>query len=237
MLVSVVLPTYNECHNIIELLKTILKNLPQSAECLVVDDDSPDGTGELVKKMFAKNRRVRCFIRKREKGLGTAILYGLKRTKGQTVILMDSDFNHQPKYLPKFIKDCQTYDLVCGSRYVPGGDMPETPIRFWGSYIFNLYIRLLLRSPVKDSLSGFVALTRETINRLSSAEKKAIFKGFGEWYILLLWWAKQKKFTIKEIPVKYGSRLGDESKMNFANSIIDYTKTVLQLKCCGLVSK
>ncbi|EKD62151.1 MAG: Dolichyl-phosphate beta-D-mannosyltransferase [uncultured bacterium] len=124
--------------------------------------------------------------------------------------------------------------MVCGSRYVKGGDMPETPLRFWGSYFFNLYIRLLLHSPVKDSLSGFVALRKSVLNRLTPGEKQAIFSGFGEWYIRLLWWGKNQGLRIKEVPVKYGSRLGDASKMNFVRSIIDYTKTVLQLKQHGL---
>lgn len=236
MSVSVVLPTYNESHNIIQLLKEILTVIPKTAECLVIDDNSPDGTGKLVKKTFAGNRCVRIFIRKKERGLGTAILFGLERTRQPLVILMDSDFNHQPRYLPLFLKHLLKYDLVCGSRYVKGGDMPETPLRFWGSFIFNLYIRLLIHSPVKDSLSGFVALRKSVLKRLTSGEKQAIFSGFGEWYIRLLWWGKNQGLRIKEVPVKYGSRLGDASKMNFARSIVDYTKTVLQLKQHGLMS-
>ena len=234
MSVSVVLPTYNESHNIIQLLKEILSVIPKNAECLVVDDDSQDGTGKLVKTTFAKNRRVRIFIRKKEKGLGTAVLFGLNRTRRSLVIIMDSDFNHQPRYLPLFLKHVVKYDLVCGSRYVKGGDMPETPLRFWGSYIFNLYIRCLLHSPVKDSLSGFVALRTSVLKQLTPQEKRAIFSGFGEWYIRLLWWAKDQGLKIKEVPVKYGSRLGDTSKMDFARSIIDYTKTVIRLKQHGL---
>lgn len=234
MSVSVILPTYNESHNILPLLKELLAVLPKNAECLVIDDNSPDGTGKLVQTTFAKNPRVRLFIRQKEKGLGTAILFGLERARKPLVIIMDSDFNHQPRYIPLFLKHLQRFDLICGSRYVKGGDMPETPLRFWGSYLFNLYIRLLLHSPVKDSLSGFVALRQTVLARLTPKEKRAIFCGFGEWYIRLLWWAKAQGISLKETPVKYGSRLGDQSKMNFARSIVDYTKTVLQLKAHGL---
>jgi dolichol-phosphate mannosyltransferase len=234
MSVSVVLPTYNESHNIVQVVKEILAVLPKDSECLVVDDDSPDGTGKLVQTSFTKNPQVRLFIRQKEKGLGTAILFGLQRARKPLVVIMDSDFNHQPKYLPLFLRHLKGADFVCGSRYVKGGDMPETPVRFWGSYLFNLYIRLLLHSPVKDSLSGFVAVRKSVIDRLTTQEKRAIFSGFGEWYIRLLWWAKTQDLRLKEIPVKYGSRLGDQSKMNFARSIVDYTKTVLQLRQHGL---
>ena len=230
MRTSVILPTYNEKHNIIKLLKEILKYLPQASECIVVDDNSPDGTGKLVNSHFSTNPRVRCFIRKKERGLGTAILFGLTKSRGEILLIMDSDFNHQPKYIPKFLNYSKKYDIVCGSRYVKGGDMPETPLRFLGSYLFNIFIRLLLRVQVKDSLSGFVSFTKSTFNLLSLQEKKEIFCGFGDWYIRWLWWAHKRNLEIKEFPVKYGSRLGDVSKMNFLQSIIDYSKVVLELK-------
>lgn len=233
MSVSVILPAYNEKHNIVPLICEILKYLPQNSECIVIDDNSPDGTGKLVNSKFSKNSRVLCFIRKKERSLGAAIAYGIGKAQKQSIVIMDSDFNHQPKYLPLFIKHLDKYDLVCGSRYVKGGGMPETPLRFLGSFIFNLYIRFLLQICLKDSLSGFVAIKKLTLNKLTKNERKIIFQGFGEWYIRLLWWAKKEELKIKEIPVQYGFRLGDESKMNFAKSIMDYTKTVLELKFKG----
>jgi dolichol-phosphate mannosyltransferase len=232
--ISIILPTFNERHNIVQLIKMILRYLPRQAECIVVDDDSPDGTGKLVQKQWRQSKRVKCFIRKNERGLGTAINFGLEQARGDIVIIMDADFNHQPRYLPDFIQQAAKSDLVCGSRYVKGGGMPETPIRFLGSLLFNLFIQLILNIDIKDNLSGFVAIRRQALKKLSPQEKKAIFRGFGEWYIRLIWWAKKESLTIKEIPVKYGSRAGDESKMNFTKSLVDYTKVVIQLKLFGL---
>ena len=234
MKTSIILPTLNESHNIIKLLEEILKCLSGPSECIVVDDNSPDGTGKKIKQLFQGNPRVRCYIRTKERGLGTAIGYGLLKAKGEKIVIMDSDFNHQPQYLLEFLQLLDKYDLVCGSRYLKGGGMPETPLRFWGSYFFNLYIRFLLNIKIKDSLSGFVGIKKSTLNFLSEKQKKTIFKGFGEWYIHLLWWAKKEKLKIKEISIQYGSRLGDKSKMDFRKSIIDYTKTVFWLRIKGL---
>lgn len=235
MQISILLPTYNESHNIIKLIREIKKQLPYSvAECIVVDDKSPDNTGQLVSKKFQNDPQVRCYIREKDKGLGTAIAYGLKKAKGSVIVIMDTDFNHQPKYLPQFISYLTTCDLVCGSRYLKGGGMPETPWRSFGSYLFNLYIRLLLQTKISDNLSGFLVVKKNILDKLTNQEKKAIFQGFGEWYIRFLWWAKKNALEIKEIPTQYGFRQGDKSKMNFFKSIIDYTYTVLKLRFLGL---
>ncbi|OGD63389.1 hypothetical protein A2160_02825 [Candidatus Beckwithbacteria bacterium RBG_13_42_9] len=174
MKISVILPTYNESHNIINLVQAILKTLSKNVECLIIDDDSPDGTGKLVKEKFLNNKKVRCFIRKGKRDLGKAIAYGLSQVKGDMIIIMDSDFNHQPKYLPKFVEKINNYDIICGSRYIKGGGMPGNHLRLIGSYIFNCFIRLTLGMHLTDNLSGFLAFRRSVLGLLNPTTKQKI---------------------------------------------------------------
>ncbi len=147
---SVILPTYNEAGNIIDLIEVIKKELSAkkiSHEIIVVDDDSPDKTGLLVQKYFSKIPEVRAIIRKKERGLATAIKHGISKAVGEIVVVMDTDFNHDPKLLPRLISKCSSFDFVVGSRYIRGGGMANKN-RQRLSYLFNILIRVILSSPV-----------------------------------------------------------------------------------------
>lgn len=227
---SVVLPTYNEKENIGELIRTLLAVLASRVsglEVIVVDDDSPDGTAEAIRQAFSNRPEVLLKVRKQERGLATAIACGLSLAKGKTVVVMDTDFNHHPKDLPRLLEWLPEADIVVGSRYVPGGGMKTSKIRYWGSGVFNLFIRLTLRTPIKDNLSGFLAFKREILSRLPGEK---IFFGYGDYCIRFLHYARRAGLVIREVPVVYEFRKGGESKTDFRKQLINYTRATLALR-------
>lgn len=226
MKVSVILPTYNEKGNIVLLIQAINKALlKKSHEVIVVDDNSPDKTAEEVAKKFSSNKNVKIIVRKTAHGLATAIKYGIERAKGDVIVVMDTDFQHDPNLIPRMFNLCQYYDLVIGSRFVRGGGMQEG-YRYYYSYLFNLLVRLALRMQIQDNLSGFFAMRRIKLNKL---QLNKIFIGYGDYFIRLLHASAKAKYSILEIPVFYHIRAYGQSKSSFLNMIINYTKTVLDL--------
>ncbi|AKM79438.1 MAG: hypothetical protein UX85_C0006G0032 [Candidatus Beckwithbacteria bacterium GW2011_GWB1_47_15] len=234
MKLTVILPTYNEAGNIVKLIKAILKALKPlglQTQVIVVDDNSPDGTAAIVKPL-TKKLAVKLFVRKK-RGLATAILYGLQRTHADIFVIMDTDFNHQPKDIPRLltpiIKD--KADLVIGSRYVAGGGMHASEagtIQFlgskWGNRLVN---RIILGLPVHESLSGFIAFKKEI---LKSTDLTSIFLGYGEYCIRLLYRAHQAGFRLAEVPVVYGQRRYGQSKSRLLKMMIDYLITAVKLR-------
>lgn len=225
-MISVILPTYNEVGNIIQLINQIRRNLSKHLyEIIVVDDDSPDGTFELVKKSFNNQNKIRLFQRKKDKGLAKAVRFGIEKSAGDFILVMDTDFNHNPADIPTMIKNIGKLDLIVGSRYIKGGGM-ENKIRFVSSYLYNLIIRLILRLNTFDNLSGFFLIKREKLIKFSY---DAIFKGYGDYFIRLLYFAHKNNLDIKEIPVFYQNRVAGQSKSKFFSMFVDYSKTVLEL--------
>jgi len=235
MRISIILPTYNEAGNIAKLIKAIhtqpgLK--PYQLEFIVVDDNSPDDTATEVKKL-TKKIPVKLFVRKNIRGLATAILHGLKKSTGKIIVLMDADFNHQPKDVFRLLQRIlnQKADLAIGSRYIPGGGMHATEankLQFllskYGNYFVN---RLLLNLPIHESLSGFVAFKRSILANLDSSK---IFQGYGDYCIRLLYETYKQDFTLTEIPVIYGKRRWGQSKTKLVKIFIDYLITSLKLR-------
>lgn len=223
--ISVILPTYNEAGNIIDLIITIKKYLKKiNHEIIVVDDNSTDQTGYLTKKNFSKDRNVRIFIRKK-RGLATAILYGFKKARGLNIAVMDTDFNHDPKELRLMFNQIKKADLVVGSRYVAGGGM-QNPLRHYFSSIYNRLIRIILQLPIHDNLSGFFMIKRE---KLLKFIKEDIFRGYGDYFIRFINSANNKKLKIIEIPVYYKNRESGQSKSQLLRMVIDYSKTVFDI--------
>lgn len=228
--ISVILPTYCESGNIGHLIEAIEENLSapgRQVEIIVVDDASPDGTAEVVQKVAAlPGITIRCLVRTEERGLASAIRYGLDRANGRRILVMDTDFNHSPDNLNMMAAVLDKFDLVIGSRFVRGGGM-EDQMRYYASLIFNVFIRVVLWVPVHDNLCGFFAIKRE---RLNSLPLDAIFSGYGEYFIRLVYLAYCKGFKIHEIPVFYTLRKTGESKSHFGSMIRDYTRTTFQLR-------
>lgn len=229
-MISVILPTYNEKDSIIDLIEKIKRISSANeidCEIIVVDDDSPDGTSQLVRKNFTGNNKVKLIVREKERGLATAIKTGLLKACGEIVVLMDTDFNHDPHDIPRLLVHCKDFDFVVGSRYVPGGGMLTSKFRFIASYLFNLFIRVILLVPIKDNLSGFLVFRKEIIKEF---DLDKIFYGYGDYCIRLLYLARKKGFKIKEVPVIYKFRHGGESKTRFTKHFAEYILTVLRLR-------
>ena len=223
---SVILPTYDESGHIIELVEAIKDQLSKeriSYEIIIVDDDSPDKTGVLAQKYFAKSADVRVIIRKRDRGLSAAIRCGIELAVGEVIVVMDTDFNHSPVLIPKLVAKCKRYDFVIGSRYITGGGM-ENKLREKLSYWFNIILRVILFSPVHDNLSGFFAIRREQLEKVNYDQ---IFNGYGEYFIRLIYQAKKNGATFAEIPCFYKNRIYGYSKSRFFSMFRDYMKTAL----------
>ncbi|MBI2617221.1 glycosyltransferase [Candidatus Gottesmanbacteria bacterium] len=227
MFLSIILPAYNEAETIPTLLSAIGKILKKrDFEIVVVDDHSPDGTSEVLQLHSPNIPRVRLVTNIQRIGLAKSILKGIKSSRGDYILVMDSDFNHHPRYIPKFISLAKSYDLIVGSRYIKGGGMYDRP-RFFLSMLYNLFVRLFLNLQTHDNLSGFFLMEKKSIMDLTPQE---VFQGYGDYFIRLLTYAHQKPLRIFEIPVYYEKRFAGESKSRFLRMFLDYSKTVLQLK-------
>lgn len=227
---SVVLPTYNEAGNIIKLIEEIRKTLELrriSNEIIVVDDDSPDKTGLLAQKYFSKIPEVRVIIRKKDKGLAKSIRTGIEATVGEIVVVMDTDFNHDPDVVPRLIEKCEKYDFVVGSRFVKGGGMANKK-REWLSRLFNIFIvRPIIGSPVHDNLSGFLAARKSILDKL---DFNVIFYGYGDYFIRLIYLSKRVGATFAEVPSFYKDRTYGSSKSQFINMFRDYFLSSLYVR-------
>ncbi len=192
-----------------------------------MDDNSPDGTANEIRENFSSRKEVLLILRKTERGLATAIAAGIDQSRADIVIIMDTDFNHHPKDLPRLLEKLSEADMVIGSRYIAGGGMKTSQIRYWGSWVFNIFIRAVLGSPIKDNLSGFLVLKKEVISRLKN---HSIFYGYGDYCIRLIHHARKAGFILQEVPVVYEFRLGGESKTHFIKYLKDYIKATLALR-------
>ena len=230
MKTSIILPTFNEKDSIILLISDIRKTLTAEGidhEVVIVDDNSPDGTYSIVVQHFSDDHNVVPFLRTKEKGLATAILYGILHSSGDKIVVMDTDFNHPPKLIPLMIKITDYFDIALGSRYVIGGGMETSRLRFLGSKLFNKFIHYTLGVKTTDNLSGYFAFNK---NILEGIDLESIFYGYGDYFIRFLYVMQKNKRFILELPVVYKDRQGGLSKTNLKNELIRYTGTVLNIR-------
>lgn len=227
--ISIIIPTFNEQGNIVLLLKKIKKVLQGKKfffEIVVIDDNSPDGTASVICQNFSLDRSIRLYVRKKEKGLATAIFFGLKKSKGEVIVSMDADFNHPPELIPELVKGLNQADLVIASRFIKGGGM-EDKARYFFTLLFNLFLRYVLSFPTTDNMSGFFAIKKEKLRQLPLAK---IFQGYGEYHLRLVFLAKKENLKIKEIPVYYQKRSYGQSKSNLFRLFFKYLSVCLKLK-------
>ncbi|MGB9883252.1 MAG: glycosyltransferase [Microgenomates group bacterium] len=224
-MLSIVIPTYNEAKNIIKLINRIL-SLNEKVEIIIVDDNSPDGTAKEIIKNFYANKKIKLIVRKKKRGLGTAILEGIKVAKGKIIVGIDADFNHPPELIPKLIENVKNYEFVVASRFIKGGGM-EDKFRYFFTYLFNLFLKYILGFPTMDNMSGFYAIKKEKL-RLLPLNK--IYYGYGEYHLRLVWYAKIFNFKIKEIPVYYKKRNYGKSKSNLLKMFFIYILNAIKLK-------
>lgn len=232
-MISVVLPTYNERDGIAELVGEILavtRRAGLAAEVLVVDDDSPDGTAAHLAESFREEPALRVIVRRGERGLASAIHRGLREAHGETLVVMDSDGNHDPVLVPLMVRCAEDFEVVVGSRYVLGGGMLTSAFRYWASYAFNVFIRVVLAQNLHDNLSGYLAFRRPVLDRLPADAETAIFYGYGDYAIRLLWQVLSSGGRVLEIPTVYRFRRGGESKTRFLEYFWTYTLSVFRLR-------
>ncbi len=210
----VIIPTYNEKENIREIINAVLKVVPET-DILIVDDNSPDGTGKIVKELMEKDKRIHLIEREGKLGLGTAYVAGFKYAieKGYDwVVQMDADFSHNPEDIPRFFKYIGEYDLIIGSRYVDGISVVNWPLsRLFLSYFANVYARLVTGVPVKDLTGGFKCIKSDVLKTIDLDSIKADGYGFQ---IEINFLAYINGFKIKEIPIIFIDRRAGYSKMS-----------------------
>jgi dolichol-phosphate mannosyltransferase len=215
--VVVMIPTYNEGENIGDLVREILV-LPVEGglTVLVVDDDSPDGTGRIAEDIAEGNPRVRTLIRRKRRGRGAAGIDGFKAALAlgpELVVEMDGDFSHQPKYIPALIEAAGAYDIVLGSRFVRGGkDADRSVFRRAVTFMVRVFIRKRFRFPMKDVSSGFRCFRREVLERIDLDDCISV----GPSIVLeILARASRLGFRIGEVPIEFLDRKKGRTKLSF----------------------
>jgi dolichol-phosphate mannosyltransferase len=210
-----VLPTYNEADNLEALVAAALDNLPSDARVLIVDDDSPDGTGRIADRLAAGEERVEVLHRRRKEGLGPAYLAGFRRALeagAGFVIEMDCDFSHDPADLPRLLAAAANSDLAIGSRYVDGGRVENwTPLRKAISRGGSTYARLVLGIPIRDLTGGFKCFRREALEAIPLRSISS--RGYA-FQVELTYRAAQAGLRIVEIPIVFHERRAGASKMS-----------------------
>lgn len=228
--ISIILPTYNESQNILKILKSISENIPKgiSTETIIVDDNSPDGTGKIVEEYISNFKKMaentfNVIHRKTKNGLSSAILNGIQTAKGDTILVMDSDFSHPPQIIPKMIEAFKKYqcDLVIGSRYITGGNIQGWTVkRKLMSKVATMIATKGLGVKTKDPMSGLFAFKKNIIKEIN-------FDSLGYKFLLEIL-VKTKGISIKEIPYTFENRRFGSSKLD-SLVIVDYFKSVWKL--------
>lgn len=219
-LISIIIPTFNEAQNINLLIPKIddVLNSHYPHEIIVVDDNSPDGTARVARKL-SKKHNVRILLRKKKRGLSSAVIDGFKIAKGSSLLVMDADLSHPPDVLPDVIDALQYADLVVGSRLTKGGGSEEWPFHrklvSWGA---QLLARPL--TPIKDAMSGFFALKRKVINNIN-------LEAYGYKILLEILVVGNYK-NVLEVPFTFLNRTFGKSKISM-NVEIEYLKQLLHL--------
>jgi dolichol-phosphate mannosyltransferase len=212
--VLVIVPTYNEAQNVERIVGRLRDSVPE-AHALVVDDGSPDGTGELAEKLAARDPRVHVLRRAGKAGLGPAYVAGFAwaRAHGYDVVVeMDADGSHAPEQLPRLLAALDGADLVLGSRYVSGGSVEDWPVhRLLLSRLGNRYTRWLLRLPLTDATGGYRAARAELIDRLPFDDVASQGYCFQvDW----AWRAVRAGARVAEVPITFTERAFGRSKMS-----------------------
>jgi dolichol-phosphate mannosyltransferase len=210
----VIIPTFNERENLPLIVPDVLAR-DVRLSVLVVDDNSPDGTGQLAGQMAEANPRVHVLHRPSKSGLGRAYLAGFRwalERDYDRIFEMDADFSHNPKHLPEFLKASENADVVLGSRYISGVNVVNWPMgRLLLSYYANMYARLVTGLPVRDSTGGFKCFRREVLKAINL---DSVHSNGYAFQIEMSFRAWKKGFRIREIPIVFTDREQGHSKMS-----------------------
>ncbi len=228
--IEVVIPTYNERNGVVQAILSIKSEVPD-AEIIIVDDNSPDNTANLVKARFRKDKKVRVVVRKKKGGRGSAVMRGfsegLKNKHAKYFIEMDADLCHNPKYIKQLVDTCRKADVVIASRYLPGSKVTGWSMkRKLMSHAINTLAKLLLRIPISDYTDGFRCYSRNTVKFLCSQK----FRSRG--YIVLseaAFLCFKKGFVLKEVPINIHFKSVSKSNLN-AKEVKEALLTLLRLR-------
>ncbi len=230
---TVILPTWNEAENLPRMIAALLELPLDDLRILVVDDNSPDGTGRHADALARQNPdRVSVLHRRQREGFGPATMAGMQtalQTDAEYIVQMDCDFSHQPRYLPELVARAAGADVVIGSRYVPGGSVDEN----WGLFrkllswwANSVYVRLLLNLPLRDATGGFRLWRRDLLNSLNLGDVRANGYVFQVEMICL---AHIRGARIAEVPIHFPDRVAGTSKMG-PHIALEAALHVLQLR-------
>ena len=212
----IIIPTYNEKENIEKIIRKVF-SLDKSFHVLVIEDGSPDGTADIVKSYMVENKHIFILEREKKLGLGTAYCEGFQWAldRGYDLIVqIDADLSHNPDDIPRMVEMSKSADLIIGSRYIDGVNVINWPMRrLLLSYCANLYARIFIQFPIKDSTGGFKCFKRDV---LESIDLSKIYSEGYSFQIEMNFLTWIKKFKILEIPIVFTDRTVGESKMNRA---------------------
>jgi dolichol-phosphate mannosyltransferase len=233
----IVIPTYNEAENVLKVLNQIIGLNIEGINILIVDDNSPDGTADLVSEFMSKNEQIFLVKREGKMGLGTAYVTGFKYAlskKYDFIFEMDADLSHDPRELPNFLKAIEEADLVIGSRYLTGVNVINWPLsRLFLSVMASKYTRFATRMPIHDCTGGFKCFRREVLESIPLDEVRS--NGYS-FQIELNFKAWKRNFRIKEIPIIFYDRTVGKSKMT-KKIMIEAAFMVWKLKILSLFGK
>ena len=212
-----IIPTYNERDNILKVIASVL-GLPVKTDILIIDDNSPDGTADLVKSVREKHREVKLIERPGKLGLGTAYVTGFKyaiENDYESVVQMDGDFSHDPHEIIHFLEEIKKYDLVIGSRYINGISVVNWPLsRLMLSFFASIYIRWITGMPVRDGTGGFKCWKVEFLRELQLDTIKSNGYSFQVEMNFRAW--RKRPDKVREIPIIFVERTIGQSKMSKA---------------------
>lgn len=210
----IIVPTYNELENIRRLLPELMALSPD-IRVLVVDDNSPDGTGKLADELAAENERISVLHRPEKLGLGSAYVAGFKYAIQQDVdcvFEMDADFSHDPAMIPRFIEEIASCDVVIGSRYISGINVVNWPMsRLLLSYFANIYTRVVTGMTIRDTTSGFKCFRREVLEHIDLDSVRSDGYAFQIEMNFRCW---RKGYRVREIPIIFVDRRSGTSKLS-----------------------
>ncbi len=210
----IIFPTYNERDNIEKIVHAVLPLDPR-INVLIVDDNSPDGTGQIADRLAEAEEKVHVLHREKKEGLGRAYIAGFRwaiEHEYDFIFEMDADFSHGPEYIKDFLREIQEYDLVIGSRYITGVNVINWPImRLLLSYYANVYSRIITGLPVRDATGGFKCFRRKVLETIDLDDVHSSGYSFQIEMSMRAW---KKGFKIKEIPIVFVDRIAGTSKMS-----------------------
>lgn len=217
MRTRVIIPTYNEAENIAALITELFRVMPADTRILVVDDGSPDGTAEIVRKIATGEPRVSLMSRPGKLGMGSAYRAAFRRVLDEggddCIVTMDADFSHHPRYLPELIAALAAgADLVIGSRYVSGGSIENWELwrqaLSWGG---NWYVRVITGLPIRDCTAGLSCMRTDFLRRVPF--EKIVPSGYAWWFTLRMMFFRRGA-RIAEVPITFTERRRGQSKIN-----------------------